>query len=314
MANLANAAAEAAWSDGTREVPSPVEVLRRGLRVLQLDSSRLDAALTHTLQTQLLDVLRPVLGVGAGEVVNPAMSALIYLISVMPRDATYGQRLLGLKYTCAAGRRPSLWIKIAHFVLSVAGPFLWKRMVQTYLQRMAARGESESRNAVMAVTRIERMYTVISYTNFILFLLQGRFVNPVDRLLGLELSDTSEGPRRVTYDFLSRELLWHGFSEFAVFALPYVNLKSIRRVSRKLLGRDEDTGKGEETVQPQAPWRCVVCTVGERIPPILATGLLPMPLQCTKRAISLVTPMPIFVDFILTLSLYIRRLRHGLDM
>lgn len=49
-----------------------------------------------------------------------------------------------------------------------------------------------------------------SFFNFLLFLQQGKYPTLAQRFLGLSLESTRT--RNIEYTYMTRELLWHGFS------------------------------------------------------------------------------------------------------
>lgn len=55
-----------------------------------------------------------------------------------------------------------------------------------------------------------QVLVVATYANHLVFLCKGQFLSLADRVSGLETVFDKELPRRITYDILSRELLWHG--------------------------------------------------------------------------------------------------------
>jgi peroxin-2 len=100
--------------------------------------------------------------------------------------------------------------------------------------------------------RAEKLVAMLSYLNHIFFLFDGRYMSLADRACGMLLVTKKEQEGApLSYEYLSRELLWHGFSEFAVFVLPYLDFRWLwARAMRKFrqtrsLGNREGGGNND---------------------------------------------------------------------
>ena len=102
---------------------------RPALRVLQLDASRLDRLLVDMLLRQLVAAAEP-LGWAVPEPrqadLATGLGAALYALTVARSGATYGQRLLNLRYA-RHGQAPSRTVVWAHFTCVVLVPWLWQR-------------------------------------------------------------------------------------------------------------------------------------------------------------------------------------------
>ena len=102
---------------------------RPALRVLQLDASRLDRLLVDMLLRQLVAASEP-LGWAVPEHrqadLATGLGAVLYALTVARSGATYGQRLLNLRYA-RHGQVPSRAAMWAHFSCVVLVPWLWQK-------------------------------------------------------------------------------------------------------------------------------------------------------------------------------------------
>ena len=100
------------------------------LRVLQLDASRLDRLLVDMLLRQLVAATEP-LGWAIPEPrqtdLATGLAAALYVLTIARSGATYGQRLLNLRYA-RHGTKPSRIATWAHFTCVVLIPWLWQRV------------------------------------------------------------------------------------------------------------------------------------------------------------------------------------------
>ncbi|XP_055516947.1 peroxisome biogenesis factor 2-like [Leucoraja erinacea] len=67
--------------------------------------------------------------------------------------------------------------------------------------------------------------------NFLIFLQRGIFTTFPERLLGIRaVFCRPQGVRQVGFEYMNRELLWHGFAEFLIFLLPLINTRKLKVV------------------------------------------------------------------------------------
>ena len=98
--------------------------------------------------------------------------------------------------------------------------------------------------------RFEKMAAIARYLNHVAFLFYGKYMSLADRTCGMLLVTKKEQEGApMSYEYLSRELLWHGFSEFAVFVLPYLDFRWLfAQVTRRLRKRHHH----QQKTQPPA--------------------------------------------------------------
>lgn len=115
-------AMEAAWEE------QGWAVVRPALRVLQLDASRLDRLLVDMLQRQLVQSVSPLewLLEARKHDVSFVLSTLLYVLTVARTGATYGQRLLNLRYHSGQMNIARTTILI-HYGCTVLLPWCWRR-------------------------------------------------------------------------------------------------------------------------------------------------------------------------------------------
>ncbi|KAJ1992283.1 peroxisome assembly protein (Peroxin-2) [Coemansia umbellata] len=204
-------------------------VVPRNARVNKLDSELLDAELTGMIREpiakamSLLDsrfVDRHHLEIDA------AIKAVLFWLSVASpqRRATYGQSLQNLAYA-STGRGFARRIRLLG-ILSIGGGYLWARLLNTMSTGGWANQPLHSARSILwrLAQRIERIVKVAALFNFVAFIATGQYRSLVERALGLRLvSARPQLSHSVSFEFLNRQLVWHAFTEFVMFALPLVN-------------------------------------------------------------------------------------------
>jgi peroxin-2 len=111
--------------------------------------------------------------------------------------------------------------------------------------------------------KMETAVQALSLVNFVAFLSKGHFRSLQERVLGVSCGHSSlaSALNPVDYDFMSRELLWHGFAEFLAFILPLVNYHKLKNmVLGYIRTRQPALGAGDlRTRKPRDIRLCAIC-------------------------------------------------------
>lgn len=77
---------------------------------------------------------------------------------------------------------------------------------------------------------------LIKLTNFLVFLRNGDHPTLTERLLGLKIVSVARSPRMIGYNYMTRELLWHGFivSTVDFFIDHWIRSSFLIRVAKKV--------------------------------------------------------------------------------
>ncbi|KAJ1934986.1 peroxisome assembly protein (Peroxin-2) [Linderina macrospora] len=224
---------KSSWQDAKTRIlnntqRTALHVVPRTARVSKLDADLLDDELTEMLRepvTQAVSLLKPGFVDKWKLEIDTAIKAVLFWLSVgSHRRATYGQTLQNLTYE-AQGR--SLVKRIHMFgILSIGGGYAWTRLMRHLSLRGWADAPAGSLRSRIwkAVDRLERFFKVATLVNFLAFISTGQYKTVVERLLGLRLVYARpQMAHSVSFEFLNRQLVWHAFTEFVMFALPLVN-------------------------------------------------------------------------------------------
>lgn len=198
------------------------------LRVSQLDAVELDAQLTDSLQSQFIGTFKFV----SLSQLNPELKLFLrwYLwkMSIHTTERTFGQQMLDLKYSLASNKFVPLKSghKVVLFLTMVLGPWLQDRTDMLSSVLIPHVRASVVQTVLSNITSVVKIITVF---NFLDFLLKGRFPTLQDRLLGIALvPDRRQTLRQTSYDYMNREILWHGFAEFVFNVLPQFNSFAVK--------------------------------------------------------------------------------------
>eukprot|EP00057_Strongylocentrotus_purpuratus_P021278 XP_011675752.1 PREDICTED: peroxisome biogenesis factor 2 [Strongylocentrotus purpuratus] len=234
------------------------------LRVNQLDAHQLDDELHLLLRAQLtkaFQFFRPGVLSKCDPEVNAVLRLLIWHFSISKVGATLGQQMLNMLYTNSLpqGQR-SLSLDRKHqllYALLLVG-CRWFQERSSDLSLMT--GSSEKFQLVWKlIDLLERLVKVASLVNFLVFLQQGFYPSLLERVLGIiPRFAQPQSVRQVTFEFMTRELLWHGFAEFLFFLLPLVNIHRIRNVIRRRIA-GVPSGRGTLQRSLAECKECAVC-------------------------------------------------------
>ncbi|XP_012671592.1 peroxisome biogenesis factor 2 [Clupea harengus] len=230
-------------ADARGEAPGPGEasdLATRVLRISQLDAFELDGALEQLVWSQFSQCFQH-FKPGLLTPFEPELKALLQLLlwrfTVYSQSATAGQALLSIRYRDASSgarryRPMSRRQKLGLALCTVGGRWLRERSHSLFLRLPA---DSHARTARRALELLAGLASAASLLNFLLFLRRGSYPTLAERLLGVRAEfSRPQGPRDVSFHYVNRELLWHGFAEFLIFLLPLVNVWKLKSAALAL--------------------------------------------------------------------------------
>ncbi|XP_054241559.1 peroxisome biogenesis factor 2 [Indicator indicator] len=220
-----------ASSTGNEKSVNPV------LRISQLDALELNKALEQLVWTQFSSCFS---GFKPGVLAHlePEIKAFLWLIlwrfTVYSKNATVGQAILNIQYKNnfsqtekyqPLSKQQKLW----YLIFTVGGRWLEERCYDLFSNRQL-QSLCRIKSVIGFGTGLVKLCGLL---NFLVFLQQGKFATLTERVLGIRaVFGQPQGMRQVGFDYTNRELLWHGFAEFLIYLLPFINLQKIRlRVS-----------------------------------------------------------------------------------
>lgn len=232
----------------TPEGPGPkkdVDPQTPVLRINQLDALELDSALEQLLWTQFSQCFqncRPGLLTPLEPELRALLQVLLWRFTLYSRSATVGQSLLSLRYhnnlsSFARYRTLTRRQKVGIALLTAGARWLHERSHSLLLcLGLSAAGpvpEGDSSllkqtlcNCLKLVSSVAQLASLI---NFLVFLKKGHHPVLAERLVGARAVFSKPNVvRDLTYQYMNRELLWHGFSEFLIFLLPLVNTRKLK--------------------------------------------------------------------------------------
>ncbi|KAJ8021587.1 Peroxisome biogenesis factor 2 [Holothuria leucospilota] len=236
------------------------------LRVSQLDSHQLDNEIHLLLKAQVNNVFHffqaspGILSVIEPEL-NAALRFILWKYSIDKSSSTFGQRLLNLQYASENSSKVMTYRQKWLYALVVIG-CRWFQDRSYDLSKLTDNVEAFEM-VWNAIDWLERVLKIAAVVNFLVFLRQGTYQTILERLLGIRAGfDSPQAIRQVSFEFMTRELLWHGFAEFLFFLLPFVNFQRLKNNIRRrlLVGQRPSTENLSEVRRAQFLYEeCAVC-------------------------------------------------------
>nr|XP_006822978.1 PREDICTED: peroxisome biogenesis factor 2-like [Saccoglossus kowalevskii] len=232
------------------------------LRVSQLDASELDNELLQILKNQFTSAFqyfKPGVLATIEPELNAALRLLVWRFSVYASSATLGQQILNIKYKDKVNKKPqmSLTQKSLYGLIFVGGKWFQER--STDLSSFTRHKQIFTLICGL-VDYAEKLLKVVTVVNFLLFLQDGRYQHVTERVLGIKARFAKrQSIRQVSFEYMTRELLWHGFAEFLFFILPLINFQKIKNFISRRFAKSSSSG-GDDTMRSAANYEeCVVC-------------------------------------------------------
>ncbi|XP_032827029.1 peroxisome biogenesis factor 2 isoform X1 [Petromyzon marinus] len=274
----------------------------RVLRVSQLDALELDRMLEQLLWEQLgrcFQAFRPGLLVGWEPELRALLRLLLWRFTLYSSEATVGQALLNIRYSYNHGgrhvslsRRQKLWFA----ALTVGGGWASERWRDIYPRGGGSDGASAHHadggvggamgaaggglgyrfvtggGAAALFPRLKKaagtalgLLGATQLLAYVVFLRTGTGLSLTERLLGLNaVQARPQGLRQVGFEYMNRELLWHGFAEFLLFVLPLVNAARLRfsPTAHGRAGGAKDPAEAATVCVACGEWPCLPHTAG----------------------------------------------------
>lgn len=232
------------------------------LRISQLDALELDSALEQLLWTQFSQCFqncRPGLLTPLEPELRALLQLLLWRFTLFYSSTTVGQSLLSLRYhnilSSSPRYRPLSRRQKLGLALLTAGPrWLQERSHSVLLcLGLSAGGPVSERDGGLlqqvlrnCLTLVSSVAQLASILNFLVFLRKGHHPVLAERIVGARsVFSKPNVVRDVTYQYMNRELLWHGFAEFLIFLLPLINTRKLKAtMSSIVFGRESSDGVG----------------------------------------------------------------------
>lgn len=229
------------------------------LRISQLDALELDSSLEQLLWNQFSQCFqncRP----GLLTPLEPELRALLHLLvwrfTLYSSSTTVGQSLLSLRYhnvlSSPSRYRPLSRGQKLGLALLTAGPRWLQERSHSLLLCLGLNSGGPVSSGLLqqdlrsCLTLISSIAQLTSLINFLVFLRKGRHPVLPERIVGARAVFSKPNVARdVTYQYMNRELLWHGFAEFLIFLLPLINTRKLKAtVSSIVFGGEGGGGEG----------------------------------------------------------------------
>ncbi|XP_061457683.1 peroxisome biogenesis factor 2 isoform X1 [Rhineura floridana] len=203
------------------------------LRISQLDALELNKALEQLVWSQFTRCFH---GFKPGILAHfePELKAFLWLFlwryTIYSKNATVGQTILNIQYKNdlsqmqkyqTLSKQQKLW----YLICTVGGKWLEERCYDLFSNRPLELFQ-RTKYVINLVVGVLRLCELL---NFLIFLQKGKFATLTERILGISsVFCQPQNVRQIGFEYMNRELLWHGFAEFLIFLLPLINIQKLK--------------------------------------------------------------------------------------
>ncbi|KAM9308589.1 peroxisome biogenesis factor 2 [Gastrophryne carolinensis] len=204
------------------------------LRISQLDAIELNKALEQLIWSQFSSCFQ---GFKPGLLsrFEPEIKAFLWLFlwryTVYSKNATVGQAILNIQYkndlAPTKNYRPlNKQQKVWFALFTVGGKWLEERSYDLFSNHPFGSSFHKTKHFIHLVSGLLKLCGLL---NFLVFLQQGKFATLSERLLRIRsVFRKPQMVRQVGFEYMNREILWHGFAEFLIFLLPLINTQKLK--------------------------------------------------------------------------------------
>ncbi|EGC36519.1 hypothetical protein DICPUDRAFT_150983 [Dictyostelium purpureum] len=221
------------------------------VRVSQLDSARLDEEILDLLRSQFMKIFsffKPNFIQRFQPEINAILKSIIFKLSIFNLGTTYGNQLQNLTFRNEKAFDPNrgsdqltkltLRQKWLSGLINIGGEWLWTRLNRYSIKEgWSERPSTDFRKRLWNLMNfLESSYKALSILNFLAFLYDGKYVTLVNRVLHMRLVYAHPTlSRNISFEYMNRLLVWHGFTEFILFIMPLINIDRIKSFLYRVL-------------------------------------------------------------------------------
>ncbi|OCT76914.1 peroxisome biogenesis factor 2 [Xenopus laevis] len=217
-----------AASENNMEEINPV------LRISQLDAIELNKALEQLIWSQFSSCFqgfKPGLLTRFEPEIKASLCLFLWRYTIYTKNATVGQTILNMQYkndlAVTKKYRPlNKQQKVWFALFLVGGKWLEERSFDLFSNHPFGASFQRTKYFLNAISGLLKFGALL---NFLIFLQQGKFATLTERLLGIRsVFSRPQDVRQVGFEYMNREILWHGFAEFLIFLLPLINTQKLK--------------------------------------------------------------------------------------
>ncbi|XP_033842041.1 peroxisome biogenesis factor 2 [Periophthalmus magnuspinnatus] len=298
------------------DVPTS-EALNPVLRISQLDALELDSSLEQLMWSQFslcFQNFRPGLLTPAEPELRALLHLLLWKFTLYPNSATVGQSILNVRYhnslSASPRYRPLSRRQKLGLAFLTAGPRWLQERSHNLLVALGLRPGGSQRDVVKTGLRncfsfISSVVQFASLINFLVFVRKGQHPVLAERIVGARAVFSKPNVvRDISYQYVNRELLWHGFAEFLIFFLPLINTHKIKSTVYTTIFGKKDEDKGGEVAWKECgfcgDWPTMPHTVGCKhvfcYYCVKSHGIADASLTCPKCGAEAGQPTPVVME------------------
>ncbi|XP_048356374.1 peroxisome biogenesis factor 2-like [Sphaerodactylus townsendi] len=212
---------------------SPGEKATPALRISQLDALELNKALEQLVWSQFTRCFhgfKPGLLACFEPEVKAFLWGFLWRFTIYSKNATVGQAVLNIQYKNDLSQKQNYQTlskqqKLWYLICTVGGQWLEERCYDLFSHR-PSESFQKTKSFINLTAGLLKLGELL---NFLIFLRKGKFASLTERILGIRsVFCRLRSVRQVGFEYMNRELLWHGFADFLIFLLPLINIHKLK--------------------------------------------------------------------------------------
>lgn len=224
-----------------------------------IDAVHLDNEIFNVLKAQMeiiLQIIPPWILKQHDLKLDILLHYLIWKLSVCKFHSTFGQQLLNMKYP-----DHKLTPRKQRLIL-----------ISRIISHLQTNDLPLSSTIISKLSKlVDILFHFLELANLLFFFREGKYPTITDRLLRLRLVCIVNKPRSISYNYMTRELIWYGFLELLTFTMSVVNYQYIRKMFTRLLCKTRKSQSIIGRLVYTIDTKCVVC---------FKTPVLPQSIGC----------------------------------
>ncbi|XP_053571120.1 peroxisome biogenesis factor 2 [Bombina bombina] len=211
-----------------------MEEINPVLRISQLDAIELNKALEQLIWSQFnscFQGFKPGLLTRFEPEIKAFLGLFLWRFTVYSKNATVGQAILNIQYKNdlaqtkkyrPLNKQQKVWLAL----FTVGSKWLEERSYDLFSNSPFGSSFQKTKYFINTIAGLVKFSVLL---NFFIFLQQGKFATLTERLLRIRsVFITPQDVRQIGFEYMNREILWHGFAEFLIFLLPLINTQKLK--------------------------------------------------------------------------------------
>lgn len=215
------------------------------LRVSQLDASDLDDGIKEILTSRFRNIFSycyPGLSQKVDPEIELFLKCILWKYCINRNGYSLGQQMMNLQYMEISNSSHfdilSKKKRFCYALINIIFVWIHKRnnILLSKLMKL-------SDHTILYIAKIKSFYNLLNLINFLMFIYYGHYLNLTERLLQIRSRFLKpQSFRQINFEYMNRELIWHGFAESFSVIISTINFNKIKNTLNRFMIKNQDRG------------------------------------------------------------------------